>query len=82
MQAAFRLTLTAPAGQTVLFNMPELSATPVAGNLVAHSFQATPPMSTYLVAFIVGNLQSVETTVPAPSGGTSRPVRVWGTPAR
>ena len=40
-------------------------------------------MSTYLVAFIVGNLTAVSTTVPSSFGLPSvRPVQVWGTPER
>ena len=84
LQATFSFSMTAPAGQKVLFNMPESgSGTPVDGGMVAHTFQDTPIMSTYLVAFIVGNLTAVETTVPATFGMPSaRPVQVWGTPER
>ena len=84
LQAKFRFTMVAPEGQTVLFNMPEAKAEPRAGGLVAHTFQETPIMSTYLVAFIVGRLQAVSKTVPASAGtaGTARTVQVWGTPQR
>ena len=40
-------------------------------------FLPTPPMSTYLLAFVVGDLASVTRTLP---GG--RNVSVWGTPDR
>ena len=34
-------------------------------NIMTWHFQPTPPMSTYLVAVVIGNLVSVERTIPA-----------------
>ena len=76
VQAVFRFSMVAPQGQTVLFNMPETGTTPLADGTVEHSFQGTPLMSTYLVAFIVGDLTAVTTTV------SGRTFKVWGTPER
>ncbi|KAK9805996.1 hypothetical protein WJX73_002376 [Symbiochloris irregularis] len=84
LKATFRLTMEAPEDQKVLFNMPEVEAVARPGGFVAHTFATTPLMSTYLVAFIVGHLEAVTTTV-AGLPGTPYPVRtvsVWGTPQR
>ena len=82
LQAKFQFSMVAPAGQTVLFNMPERSSVPTADGMVEHTFETTPSMSTYLVAFIVGNLTSVSTQVPSSFGMPARAVQVWGTPER
>lgn len=72
-------------GLTALTNMPLEHTHPAEGGLQTSHFQTSPPMSTYLVAFIVGNLTHVSTTVPAPAGAASgepRPVSIYGTPQR
>ena len=47
------------------------------------TFAPTPRMSSYLVAFVVGNLTSVGQSVPgALDPATSHLIRVWGTPDR
>lgn len=46
-------------------------------------FEPTPPMSSYLVAFIVGNLTGVSQNVPTLDGvGKERPVSIYGIPER
>ena len=85
LQAAFEIKLRTPVGLTALTNMPLEHTHPAEGGLQTSHFQTSPPMSTYLVAFIVGNLTHVSTTVPAPAGaasGESRPVSIYGTPQR
>ena len=85
LQAAFEIKLTTPVGLTALTNMPLEHTHPVEGGLQTSHFQTSPPMSTYLVAFIVGNLTHVSTIVPAPVGAASeepRPVSIYGTPQR
>lgn len=57
-KATFDLTLNTEAGVTVLGNMPITSQKEVAEQLVTH-FETTPIMSTYLLAFVIGELQSV-----------------------
>ena len=52
-QANFRVTLTAARGLTALSNAPEAAVTDAAGGRVHHSFEETPPMSTYLLAMVV-----------------------------
>ena len=75
--------MTAPGDQVVLANMPLASAASLSSGQTRHAFEITPPMSSYLVAFIVGNLTSVSSTVPYPHGaGPDRSVSIWGTPDR
>ena len=47
------------------------------------TFAPTPRMSSYLVAFVVGNLTSIEQSVPGGLDPASNHlIRVWGTPDR
>jgi hypothetical protein len=61
LQATFMVEVLAPGGLTVLSNMPEeADSTALTGNgsrLV--SFLPTPPMSTYLLSVVVGELAAV-----------------------
>lgn len=61
-KATFSLSLGAPEGQTVLSNMPILHQVTTDG-LTSTFFETTPRMSTYLLAWAIGDLQqkSVET---------------------
>jgi alanyl aminopeptidase len=52
-RAPFEMTVTAPSDMVVLANMPEASRAPSATG-TRFKFQPTPPISTYLVALIVG----------------------------
>ena len=75
--------MTAPANQTVLFNMPRQESTTKANGWSTTSFEPTPPMASYLVAFIVGNLTGVSQNVPTSNGvGKGRPVSIYGIPER
>ncbi len=75
--------MAAPAGQTVLFNTRMHSKTPLEDGMALYAFEQTPPMSTYLAAFVVGSLTNVSAIVP---GNTpfeeARTVSIWGTPHR
>ena len=75
-KATFDVSYTAPKGQTVLSNMPS-KASKAVGNKVTTSFETTPKMSVYLLAFIAGELHNVETK--SKSGVT---VRSWSTVAQ
>lgn len=70
-KATFDLTLTTPAQMVALSNMPVLSRN-VSNDLAATTFETTPIMSTYLLAFVFGDLQSLEGKT---KNGTE--VRVW-----
>lgn len=56
-KAVFELSITVPDGEDlVIANMPELEVSAVEGG-VLHRFMASPRMSTYLLAFVIGRLQ-------------------------
>lgn len=75
-KATFDVTLTTEPGVTVLGNMPVKAQNSQKGKLVT-SFETTPKMSSYLVAFVVGDLQKM-------SGKTDSgvEVNVYATPAQ
>src|SRR5258706_8376447 len=75
-KATFDLTLVTPKGLTVLANTPTKAKEP-AGQLVKTTFETTPKMSTYLLAFIIGELHSKTTKTQR---GTE--VSVWTTIAQ
>ncbi|MGE6648863.1 M1 family metallopeptidase [Shewanella colwelliana] len=57
----FQVTITAPSGDKVYSNTPEIS-TNVAGEMTTHTFAQTKPISSYLVAFAVGQFEEIEVT--------------------
>ncbi|RAL63132.1 hypothetical protein DID88_004214 [Monilinia fructigena] len=61
LKAEFTITLVADKHLTCLSNMDVASETEVAGNKKAVKFNKSPQMSTYLLAFIVGELNYIET---------------------
>lgn len=73
-KATFDLTLTTETGVTVLSNMPHMSQKIESDRLVT-TFLQTPKMSTYLLAWVVGELH-------AATGKTKNDVEVsiWATP--
>jgi aminopeptidase N/puromycin-sensitive aminopeptidase len=75
LKATFDVTLVVDAGDTVISNTKEVSDTPgpVAGKHTI-SFAATPKMSTYLVAWLVGDFKCTE----GKSDGV--PIRACATP--
>jgi aminopeptidase N len=75
MKATFDIALTVDAGDTVISNTNMISdaAGPVAGKHTLR-FATTPKMSTYLVAFLVGDFQCTE----GKSDGV--PIRACSTP--
>ncbi len=73
-KATYDLALTVDAGDTVIANTPILTDVPQSGGKHAITFQTTPKMSTYLVAFLVGDFQCL-------SGKSDEvPIRVCATP--
>jgi aminopeptidase 2 len=58
LKAKFTITLKAPSSFTCLSNMDVDHKCPGEGNTV--TFQKSPPMSTYLVAFVIGDFQYIE----------------------
>jgi aminopeptidase N len=74
-KATFDLTLVSPQGEVALANTPVVSSVEQDGKLIT-TFETTPKMSTYLLAFIYGNLQYKEART---KDGVA--VRVWATKA-
>ena len=77
VKATFDVTLVVPENLAAICNTAEASVTPMSGGLKAVRFKESPRMSTYLLAFIVGDLASVQDRAP---NGTL--VRVWATRGR
>lgn len=75
-KATFALQLTTDIDQSVLSNMPIKSQVTNEEHLVT-SFDTTPRMSTYLLAFVVGELQKKTGTT---KDGVE--VNIWSTPAQ
>ena len=59
-KATYQLTMTTNAGETVISNTPVESQNEKDGRLVT-TFEQTPRMSSYLLAFVTGEMHSVET---------------------
>jgi puromycin-sensitive aminopeptidase len=57
-KAVFAISLDVPDGLAAISNGPEIACTPLPGGYRRVRFAPTPPMSTYIVAFIVGPLET------------------------
>ena len=75
-KATFDLTLLSPLNETAISNMPAKSISEKDGKQVT-VFETTPKMSTYLLAFVYGDLQKKEAKT---SKGVD--VRIWATKAQ
>lgn len=75
-KATFDVTLTTEPELTVLGNMPITSQKIENGSLVT-TFETTPRMSSYLLAWVIGELHKKSATT---KGGVE--VNVWATPAQ
>ena len=65
MKSTFSISVSAPKNRVALSNMPIIEETPDTDDPEAYRvchFDKTPKMSTYLVAFIVGEFEAVEAT--------------------
>lgn len=76
-KATFDLTLETPKNVTVLSNTPVSSQADIEKNLQSTAFETTPIMSTYLLAFVIGELRSAEATA-----GDGTVVKTWATVAQ
>jgi aminopeptidase N len=74
-KATFDVSLKTLAGEVVLFNTPEASSHDDGDSWITTAFETTPIMSTYLLAFVTGELAHVEQTTK-----TGTLTRVWVTP--
>jgi puromycin-sensitive aminopeptidase len=77
MKARFRVAVTTGAGNAVLSNAPVARVEERPDGRKHVVFEATPPLSTYLVALAVGELEASE---PVWLGET--PIRVWHVPGK
>jgi puromycin-sensitive aminopeptidase len=75
-KATFEISLRIPEHLTAISNMPIVSETPQGPGTKLVRFANSPVMSTYLLAIMVGEFESVE----AEAEGTQ--VRVWTTPGK
>jgi puromycin-sensitive aminopeptidase len=75
-KAKFEISLVIPSDLTAISNMPIVSETPQPSGTKLVRFAESPIMSTYLLAIMVGEFESVE----AQAEGTL--VRVWTTPGK
>ena len=76
-KASFQITLVVPSGMAAISNTPVVEETEAGSGLKSLRFAETPVMSTYLLAFIVGDLVKIE----AQANDTTR-VAVWTTPGK
>ncbi len=77
MKARFRLSVTTGAGNAVVSNSPPVRTRKLAGGRKRVDFEETPPLSSYLLALAVGEL---ERSRPVRVGATE--IRVWHTPGK
>lgn len=56
-KASFDLSVTIPADQMAISNMPQLTSTPSGNGMQTVHFQTTPRMSTYLLSLNVGDFE-------------------------
>lgn len=76
-KATFTVTLTVPSELMALSNMPESRVEAVGKGMKKVSYLPTPKMSTYLLAFCIGEYEFIQATS---KGGTL--VRILATPGR
>jgi aminopeptidase N len=83
-KAVFELTVTAPADRTVLSNMHAVRvSTSADGRSRTHEFAPSPVMSSYLVAIVVGEFDSVARTPSTrPSARRRSAASRWTSPPR
>ncbi len=60
LKATFDLTLVVPSDMTAVSNMPAVSEEEIRSGIKSVRYARTPIMSTYLLAFIIGDLSYIE----------------------
>ncbi|KAK8141999.1 hypothetical protein G3M48_009488 [Beauveria asiatica] len=79
MKATFSLDIELPADQTTVSNMPVAATEATVEGRKRVSFETTPVMSTYLLAWAVGDLKYIETLTAHEYRGSKIPVRFYAT---
>ncbi|HEY0307100.1 MAG TPA: M1 family aminopeptidase [Acidobacteriaceae bacterium] len=74
LKATYDLSLTVDAGDSVIANTPVLTDVPAGEGTHTITFTTTPKMSTYLLAFLVGDFKCIS------GGADGVPIRVCATP--
>jgi puromycin-sensitive aminopeptidase len=77
VKATFGITLIVPADLTAISNMPEISTTHIAGGKKKVVFDVSPKMSTYLLAWAIGQFDYIQSKT---SHGVT--IRVFSPPGR
>ncbi|KAM3514598.1 hypothetical protein MY11210_001704 [Beauveria gryllotalpidicola] len=79
VKATFSLDIELPADQTAVSNMPVAATEETTEGRKRVSFETTPVMSTYLLAWAVGDLKYIETLTAHEHRGSKIPVRFYAT---
>lgn len=79
LKATFDFEIEIPEDQTALSNMPERSTRPGSKGRKVVSFETAPIMSTYLLAWAVGDFEYIEDFTRRKYNGKNLPVRVYTT---
>ncbi|MBT8092477.1 MAG: M1 family metallopeptidase [Gammaproteobacteria bacterium] len=78
LKATFNISLTVPAGYVAIGNAPEASREPAADGMEKVTFEATGPMSTYLLSLAVGPFDVVERGAIPANDIRSKPIPLRG----
>ncbi|MBI2631192.1 M1 family metallopeptidase [Candidatus Nomurabacteria bacterium] len=86
-KAVFRVSLVVPKGKTAISNTLPVSVREHESGYDIVEFSPTPRMSTYLLAFIVGDFECIEASTPSPLAlplrrGRGTRVRIFTTPGK
>jgi len=79
LKATFGFEIEVPEDVVTLYNMPEKGQRPGRAGRKIVSFESTPIMSTYLVAWAFGDFEYVEDFTQRKYNGRNLPVRVYTT---
>ena len=79
LKASFDFEIELPEDQVALSNMPEKSVKKAKDGFKVVSFEKTPVMSTYLLAWAVGDFEYIEDFTKRKYNGKALPVRVYTT---
>lgn len=77
MKASFALDIVIPEDQTAISNTPVAKTEDVGQGCKRVTFEETPVMSSYLLAWAVGDLKYIETTTAREYRGKKIPVRFY-----